>query len=150
MAIQLKPIGTYKTGVFDESAAEIVSYDAATKRLFVVNAQSATIDVLDVSGLQSDGSINPTLAFSIDVTAYGAVANSVDVSNGVVAVAVENNDKQAPGNVAFFDTNGNFLNSVTVGALPDMLTFTPDGTKVLVANEGEPNDDDRQSGRCGL
>jgi hypothetical protein len=30
--------------------------------------------------------------------------------------------------------------SVTVGALPDMLTFTPDGSKLLVANEGEPND----------
>ncbi|NJN60476.1 MAG: alkaline phosphatase [Coleofasciculaceae cyanobacterium RL_1_1] len=141
MAIQLKPIGTYKTGVFDESAAEIVSYDAATKRLFVVNARSATIDVLDVSGLKRDGSVDPILAFSIDATALGGVANSVDVNNGIVAVAVENNDKQAPGAVAFFDTDGNLLNSVTVGALPDMLTFTPDGTKVLVANEGEPNAD---------
>ncbi len=141
MSIQLKPIGTYKTGIFDESAAEIVSYDAATKRLFVVNANSATIDVLDVSSLKSDGSVDPSLAFSIDVTPYGAVANSVDVQNGVVAVAVENADKQAAGNVVFFDTNGNFQSSVTVGALPDMVTFTPDGTKLLVANEGEPSDD---------
>jgi len=141
MTIQLKPIGTYKTGVFDESAAEIVAYDATTKRLFVVNANSATIDVLDVSGLKSDGSVDPTLAFSIDVKPYGEVANSVDVQNGIVAVAVENADKQAPGSVVFFDTDGTFQNSVTVGALPDMLTFTPDGQTLLVANEGEPNDD---------
>ena len=32
-------------------------------------------------------------------------------------------------------------NSVDVGALPDMLTFTPDGAKILVANEGEPDGD---------
>ncbi|MEO0971281.1 MAG: hypothetical protein AAFX80_23945, partial [Cyanobacteria bacterium J06639_18] len=38
-------------------------------------------------------------------------------------------------------TEGEFQGSVTVGALPDMLTFTPDGNKIIVANEGEPNDD---------
>ena len=43
--------------------------------------------------------------------------------------------------VVFFDTNGEYLGQVTVGALPDMLTFTHDGDWLLVANEGEPNDD---------
>ena len=31
------------------------------------------------------------------------------------------------------------INQVTVGALPDMLTFTHDGRKLLVANEATPN-----------
>ncbi|CCI22186.1 hypothetical protein MICAG_1660008 [Microcystis aeruginosa PCC 9808] len=41
------------------------------------------------------------------------------------------------GSVVFSNTNGVFQSQVTVGALPDMLTFTPDGNRVLVANEGE-------------
>jgi DNA-binding beta-propeller fold protein YncE len=31
------------------------------------------------------------------------------------------------------------LGTDTVGALPDMVTFTSDGSHLLVANEGEPN-----------
>ena len=132
----LVPLGTYETGIFDESAAEIVVHDPVTQRLFVVNASVPAVDVLDVS----DPS-NPIKLFELDPSAFGAGANSVAISNGIVAVAIENEVKTDPGSVVFFDIDGNFLNAVTVGALPDMLTFTPDGTKVLVANEGEPNDD---------
>ncbi|MBW4485063.1 MAG: choice-of-anchor I family protein [Tildeniella torsiva UHER 1998/13D] len=132
----LVPLGTYETGVFDASAAEIVVYDPGSQRLFVVNAQVPAVEVLDISD-----PANPTKLFDIDPSAYGAGANSVAISNGIVAVAIENAEKTDPGSVVFFDIDGNFLNAVTVGALPDMLTFTPDGTKVLVANEGEPNDD---------
>ncbi|MCB9296946.1 MAG: hypothetical protein H6559_28075 [Lewinellaceae bacterium] len=67
--------------------------------------------------------------------------NSVAVANGLVAVAVEADPKTDPGKVVFFDTDGNYLEEVTVGALPDMLAFSPDGALLLVANEGEPNDD---------
>lgn len=136
-AIGLTAIGTYETGVFDESAAEIVDYDPDSQRLFVVNANDASIDVLDAS--------NPTeltLIDTIDGSLFGGVANSVDIFDGIVAVAIENEDTQSPGTVAFFKADGNFelLSSVTVGALPDMLTFTSDGQKVLVANEGESSD----------
>ncbi|MGD1704834.1 choice-of-anchor I family protein [Dapis sp. BLCC M229] len=133
---QLRQLGTYETGLFDESAAEIPAYDRNTQRVFVVNANSLSIDVLDISD-----PTNPTLINQIDVSPFGAVANSVAVNDGIVAVAVEANVKQDPGTVVFFDADGEELSQVTVGALPDMLTFTSDGTKVLVANEGEPNDD---------
>lgn len=135
-SIKLQPLGTFNTGVFDEGAAEIVAHDPKTQRLFVVNANAATVDVLN---LADPG--NPTLLFSIDATQYGDSANSVAVNKGVVAVAVEAAEKTDPGQAVFFDTNGNFLNAVEVGALPDMITFSPNGRYVLVANEGEPNDD---------
>jgi 2',3'-cyclic-nucleotide 2'-phosphodiesterase (5'-nucleotidase family) len=132
----LVPLGTYETGIFDESAAEIVVHDPVSQRLFVVNASIPAVDVLDVS----DPS-NPTKLFELDPSEFGSGANSVAIANGIVAVAVEAEEKTDPGSVVFFDIDGNFLKAVTVGALPDMVTFTPDGTKVLVANEGQPNDD---------
>ena len=135
-SISLSPLGVYESGVFDEGAAEIVAHDPATQHVFVVNANDATVDVLDIS--------NPSLPVkigSIDVSPYGKVANSVAVHRGLIAVAVENEDKQAPGRIAFFNSSLKFISSVEVGSLPDMVTFTPNGRFAVVANEGEPNDD---------
>lgn len=133
-AISLTTLGTYSSGHFNQGAAEIVAYDATSQRLFVSNAKLNTLDVLDVSD-----PAHPSLSKTIDLAPYGAGVNSVAVKNGIVAVAVEANPKQNPGQVVFFDTNGTYRNKVQVGALPDMLTFTPDGSRIVVANEGEPN-----------
>lgn len=133
--ISLQHAGTYHSGVFDEGAAEIVAYDKNTELLFVVNAQAASIDVLDISDITA-----PDKIMTIDVSPYGAGVNSVAVHKNIVAAAVENETKTLPGSAVFFDIDGNFLNAVTVGALPDMITFTPNGKYVLVANEGEPED----------
>jgi 2',3'-cyclic-nucleotide 2'-phosphodiesterase (5'-nucleotidase family) len=122
-----------RIGAFAGTGSEISAYDAITKRLFVVSG-SSTMQVLDLSNPK-----NPALAQTIDLSAYGASANSVAVSNGLVAIAVEARFKTNNGQVVFFSANGTFQKAVTVGALPDMLTFSPDGKKVLVANEGEPN-----------
>ncbi|MEB3226353.1 MAG: hypothetical protein VKJ86_11190, partial [Synechococcus sp.] len=131
--ITLNPIGNYETGIFDGSAAEIAAYDPASKRLFVTNAEAKTIDILDLSNPSK-----PTLITSLELPNG---ANSVAFHDGILAAAVEGNTPQMPGQVIFFDAMGKQLNAVTVGALPDMLTFTPDGQKVVVANEGEPNED---------
>ena len=133
--LDISPIGTYGTGLFDQSAAEIVAHDPKTQRLFVVNAQSGNVDVLDASTPAA-----PTHLFSV---LTGGVVNSVSIYQGLVAAAVEATPKTDPGRVIFFkaDGEGQILASVTVGAQPDMLTFTADGKRVLVANEGEPNDD---------
>ena len=73
-AVTLTPLGTYDSGFFDAEAAEIVTYDPATQRAFSVNATDATIDMIDISDPTA-----PTLISQIDVTPYGAIANSVDV-----------------------------------------------------------------------
>ena len=132
--IQLTQIGRFDLGFTEEGAAEINAYDPNSQRLFVINGVTKAIDVLELQD-----PTNPTFSFAIDITAFGGGINSIAVQNGILAAAIENDNSQQPGQVVFFDTDGNFLNSVTVGALPDMLTFTPDGQKVLVANEGEPD-----------
>ncbi|HET8647834.1 MAG TPA: alkaline phosphatase, partial [Vicinamibacteria bacterium] len=134
-SISLVPLGAFQHGGFAEGAAEIPAYDAATRRVFVVNAQAARVDVLDLS----DPS-HLTQVGTLEVTAHGAVANSVAAHQGLVAVAVEAAVKTDPGRVVFFSAAGQFLASVQVGALPDMVAFTPDGRWLLVANEGEPDD----------
>lgn len=137
--IELNVLGIYEAegDVFDESAAEIVAYDSENQRLFVVNALASTIDVLDIN----DPS-RPVKRSTIDATAEGAAANSVAVYGDLVAVAIEAGNKQANGKVVFYNSADlNKVGEVEVGALPDMVTFTRDGQKVLVANEGEPNDD---------
>jgi hypothetical protein len=134
--IELRPLGVHASGVFAAGGAEIAAHDPATQRLFVVNGGLHTIDVLDIQN-----PLLPSLVRTIDMTPFGVAANSVAVHAGLLVAAVENVNRQAPGSAVFFDANGNHLKTVTVGALPDMVTFSPDGDWVLVANEGEPSDD---------
>ncbi len=136
-SIELTQIGRYDSGIFDEGAAEITAYDSDSQNLWVINGANSTIDILDLSD-----PTNPTFTNAISIEDLEAGINSIAIKDGIVAAAIEGEAADDLGSIVFFDTEGNVLNQVTVGALPDMVTFTPDGTKVLVANEGEPDEDD--------
>ena len=138
-SIRLSYVSRYSTGSFDASAAEIPAYDAASKRLFVVNAEQGELDVLDLSDPENPVKIDAISAAGI---AAGAEVNSVAASHGLVAVAIEADPKTDNGFVALYQASDlTLLGSEEVGAQPDMVAFTPDGTRVLTANEGEPSDD---------
>jgi len=118
---------------------EIPAYDPLSKRLFVVNGSgTGTVEVWNIADPR-----NPVQVGTLRTDAFGAGlggVNSVSVANGVVALAVQANPKTANGSVVFVNAaNLSTLSKVGVGALPDMLTFTPDGRYLVVANEGEPN-----------
>lgn len=130
------PAGSYVHGGFKESAAEITAFHPATQRIFVVNAQNKKADVLHLQDIH-----NPTLVTSLDVSDIGSTVNSVAVHGDIVALAVQANVKTDKGYVVLYDAKTLArISSIEVGALPDMLTFTPDGKTLLVANEGEPDD----------
>jgi len=122
-----------------EGGSESITFDAGTKRAFVTNAASDQVDILDLANPSA-----PVKVGEIDLTTlpgYGEV-NSVAVHDGVVAVAVQNADGGEPGLVALYDTDGALIKTLTVGVLPDQVTFSPDGKLLLVANEGEPFNDE--------
>jgi hypothetical protein len=137
-ALALQKIGGFNRnadGSTTVGAAEVTAFDAASRRLFVVNGANGTVDVVNLANPAA-----PVLVGTIDVSALGAGVNSVAVHDGLVALAIQADPKTSPGVVAFYNASTlALINSVGVGALPDMLTFTPDGLRVLVANEGEPN-----------
>lgn len=131
--IELNYIGSFDPSGVSTSTCEIVVHDPASQRLFATSAVAGFLDIINFSNPAA-----PITITSVDMNIYGGVT-SVAVKNGIVAVASPNTDETLDGSVVFFDTNGTYLKQVTVGALPDMITFSPDGTKVMTANEGQPN-----------
>jgi hypothetical protein len=126
---------SFSNGAAGTNSAEIVAFDPSNNRLYIANSIAGKLDIVNFN----DPS-NPSIISSIDITAYGGI-NSVVAHNGYTAMAIENADAQQNGFVVFLDEDGIFINQVTVGAMPDMITFNKDYTKLLTANEGEPNTD---------
>ena len=134
---KLKKLGSFKTTL--DGGSEIVAFDKGSKKMFTTNGAENKIDIINI-----DEVTRPERVGQIDLSSYGTGVNSVAVKNGKVAVAVEikdENSTHSKGKVVIFDTAGNYEQNVTVGYLPDMVTFNENGTKVIVANEGEPNKD---------
>lgn len=138
-SVSLEKIGSYASGIFGQSAAEIVAFDSASQRAFVVNAQAGALDVLDLKD-----PAKPALIQTLSTTGIlaGSEVNSVASRGGLIALAIQASDKTKPGRVAIYQAADlKLLSDVEVGALPDNIVFTPDGQYLLTANEGEPSDD---------
>ena len=121
-----------------DQVSEIPAYDRLTDTIWVAGVVG--VDVLDAK--------SGNLITHIGVIQYGGFVNSVAISNGIAALAIESSlDRRNPGKVVLYDTRTqsplaskwNQTNIIPVGSLPDMLTFTPNGSRLLVANEGTPN-----------
>lgn len=108
-----------------------------SKRLFVVNNEGASkVEVLDLSSYPSINKLN-----AISFASISGGANSVAVHNGLLAVALEGINKQDNGKIVVLQAATlTEIKQITVGALPDMVTFSRDGRFIVSANEGEPND----------
>ncbi|MDO6749177.1 choice-of-anchor I domain-containing protein, partial [Gilvimarinus sp. 1_MG-2023] len=100
---QLVQVGRYESGIYDDGGAEIVAFDSTTNKLFVINSGNAAVDVLDLNDPSA-----PTLLGTISAEDAGVAGfevggvNSVAVSNGILALAVEADTKQDNGRAYFY------------------------------------------------
>lgn len=131
--LNLNYFGSYL--VEEDGTAEIAAFNPENKTVFVTNGDK--LEILDFSDLSA---ISPIA--TINVTDFGGDGiQSVAFKNGLLALAVSVDPKTDNGFVVVTDGFGNTPVALEVGPLPDMLAFSPNGNLIVVANEGEPNDD---------
>lgn len=142
-----------------EGAAEIVQYHGASQRIFAINnaGDETVVNAISIASLTGDAmakngegvvnttNLNSALVIDMlkDAQNIGGI-NSIAINGDLMAVAAEAAEHADDGQILFYDLSDdqvNFITAVPAGNLPDMVTFTPDGSKVIAANEGEPSDD---------
>lgn len=137
--------GRYTSGAdFGNGGTEIVKYNQKNGYAYSVNGDKEALDIIDVKHPGKDGAINLVKRIYLQdngIEAGDLTSVTVHPSGDYVAVSAPAVDKTKPGHVVFYGSNGDYINNVTVGSLPDMVTFSKDSKYLLVANEGEPSDD---------
>ncbi len=159
--LTFEKIGGYTSGMscLDGGVTEILSYDYVNHKAWVVNGMAGTLEILDLSELDKDSTVT---SVSIDIGAmaeetadgfsYGDMTSvSINSEAGIVAVALQHSEYDKNGYVALLSVEGELLAILEAGCQPDMVTFTPDKSKILAANEGEPRNGygDNVTDPCG-
>ncbi|MGM0443935.1 MAG: choice-of-anchor I family protein [Fibrobacterota bacterium] len=139
-ALTVERAFSWHSGVFDESATEIIDFDSRSQRIFSVNADAGQVEIL---ALHADSLEHLS---ALDMSDYGDGVNSLAVSRSLLAVAVEAEKTGERGSIEVFSiadpaAEPVHLKSFPAGYLPDMVTFTHGGSHILAANEGEPAED---------
>ncbi len=146
-------ISRFSIGGSDEDGGliEIVTYNTSAQVAYAVAGsagQLVTIPMTSVTaaGLSGQGVNMAELVGEIAGFVYGDMSSiAINSQNTKLAVALQAEGYNDDGMIAIFDVNadgslGENPQFVSCGKQPDALTFTPDGTKILVANEGEPRE----------
>lgn len=149
--VNMKKVSSYVSGYSnkDGGVAEIISYDTVNQKAWVVNGATGKLDILTLAG--EDGISEKMEVTTLDIPAmvegkvddfvYGDMTSvAIHSELGIAAIALQAKDYNQNGYVALLTTEGRLIAMLKAGYQPDMITFTPDGSKILVANEGEPRE----------
>jgi hypothetical protein len=128
------------------SAGEIVAFDKNTNKLFVSSSGTSVfqVNMFDFSNPSSPSGIgaidfSTTFGLASDMSSLSSVAINSSKGFGVASLIPKANTT-AYGKVGFFNlSSGTSLGTIDVGYHPDSVSFSPDGSKLIVVNEGEFN-----------
>lgn len=128
----------------DGGVAEIVKYNKYNQTMYLVSGKTQSVHIVNLNNVNSNS--NTTLEATKTVTLESIGINdagditSVDVSpdGKEIAIAIQHKDYDKNGYIARFDANGQLISIHEAGIQPDMITYSPDGSLILTANEGEP------------
>lgn len=128
------------------SAGEIAGFDKVSKNLFVTSSSSAAyqINIFDLSNPSSSvgvGAIDFSLSFGSKANMSALSSVAINSAKGFgVASLIPTANTTTLGKVGFFNlSTGTSLGTIDVGYHPDSVSFSPDGSKLIVVNEGEFN-----------
>ncbi|BDH60747.1 hypothetical protein MTP04_08770 [Lysinibacillus sp. PLM2] len=142
----------YNSGIVnaDGGTTEIIAYNKHNNSVYLVNGESKKVEAVSLDYNETNA-MNLKPFFSVDVAeliatvdadfVYGGLPSiAVHPNENVIVAAVQANDYTKEGYAVFLTGEGELISIVKTGVQPDNITFSPDGSKVLTANEGEPRD----------
>ncbi len=142
----------------NSGSGEIIAYDKASQSLLATRSNGTIFQGIDIWNFSNPTNIVPATVSSVsfaslfqnDINNIGSVTSVAadPLSRGFAVAALFpkvwdnggflNADYSTPGKAVFFNINtGAILAALDVGFHTDSITFSPDGTKVVVANEAE-------------
>ncbi len=149
---QSRALSVLSATSLDPENAEIIDYSAVSNTLASTSSSVATGGFgVKLYTVNADGTLTERTTITYD-TEFGTVGDMFGVSStaldpkgrGFGAVAlIPTLNGTATGKVAFFDfkpttpATARKLKVLDVGFHPDCIKFSPDGNKLIVANEGE-------------
>ena len=128
----VEPVSLYDSG--HDKGTEIISVQESTLRAVLSNFETGEVDVLDVSRPQH---LQRTARFALKLC-KGEELTSVAFHPSLDLFAAVIDAGNKPGRLEIRSAStGALIDQVVVGFGPDAVVFSPDGSLVMIANEGE-------------
>jgi hypothetical protein len=140
----------FLSGIDVTRGGEIVAFDKHNDLVLTTNSFNAPgfeNHAVNVYSLSDTGNLSLTTSVNLNTSVFAAATDILSVSSvavdplgrdfGVASVIPTANNTTL-GRIALFQlSTGNVLKTLDVGYHPDSVAFTPNGSRILVANEGE-------------